>query len=105
MRAPVVRYCISYVTLSPRAFRSESFLHLRDDVREVVQKRIRHFADDVVNGLAAGRELDAAITAAVQRWMGWTIGRRTARETGIPIGLPYLTGFVIHCEIEADADD
>ncbi|EDP61898.1 hypothetical protein BAL199_28870 [alpha proteobacterium BAL199] len=65
----------------------------------------RHFADDVVNGLAAGRELDAAITAAVQRWMGWTIGRRTARETGIPMGLPYLTGFVIHCEIEADSDD
>ena len=65
----------------------------------------RHFADDVANGLAAGRELKAAIAAAVQRWMGWTIGRRTTRETGIPIGLPYLTGFVIHCEIEADADD
>jgi hypothetical protein len=32
-------------------------------------------------------------------WMGWTIGRQTSKQYGIPRGLPYLTGFVIHCEI------
>ena len=63
----------------------------------------RHFADDVANGLFTGLGLAAAIDAAVARWMGWTIGRRTARETGIPHGLPYLTGFVTHFEIMADA--
>ena len=43
--------------------------------------------------------LNAAITAATQQWMGWTIGRQTSKDYGIPRGLPYLTGFVIHCEI------
>ena len=37
--------------------------------------------------------------------MDWTISRRTGRETGIPRGLPYLTGFVTHCEIEVEAFD
>jgi len=26
-------------------------------------------------------------------------------ETGIPRGLPYLTGYVLHAEIEADTTD
>ena len=59
----------------------------------------RHFADDVLNGLHAGLNLHDAIHAATQRWMGWTIGRQTSKQHGIPKGLPYLTGFVIHCEI------
>jgi hypothetical protein len=59
----------------------------------------RHFADDVLNQLHAGRPLADAIHAATQQWMGWTIGRRTSKDYGIPRGLPYLTGFVIHCEI------
>ena len=59
----------------------------------------RHFADDVLNGLHAGANLQEAIHAATQRWMGWTIGRLTSKQFGIPKGLPYLTGFVIHCEI------
>ena len=59
----------------------------------------RHFGDDVQNGLYAGATLTDAINAATQRWMGWTIGRSTSKEYGIPKGLPYLTGFVIHCEI------
>jgi len=57
------------------------------------------FADDVQNGLYAGATLADAINAATQRWMGWTIGRSTSKQYGIPKGLPYLTGFVIHCEI------
>jgi hypothetical protein len=31
--------------------------------------------------------------------MGWTIGNLTSKAYGIPRGLPYLTGFVTHCEI------
>lgn len=59
----------------------------------------RHFADDVQNGLYTGATLAEAINAATQSWMGWTIGRSTSKQYGIPKGLPYLTGFVIHCEI------
>ena len=63
----------------------------------------RHFADDVLNGLHAGANLNDAIDQATQRWMGWTIGRLTSKQHGIPKGLPYLTGFVIHCEIVEEA--
>ena len=59
----------------------------------------RHFADDVLNALLIDHSVEQAIHAAVARWMGWTIGRVTSRDYGIPRGLPYLTGFVIHCEI------
>ena len=59
----------------------------------------RHFADDVQNGLYSGATLADAIEQATARWMGWTIGRSTSKQYGIPMGLPYLTGFVIHCEI------
>jgi hypothetical protein len=75
-------------------------------VRDFLDSRYgRHFADDVANGLLAGRAIEEAIDMAVTRWMGWTISWRTSRETGIPRGLPYLTGFVTHVEIEAEADD
>lgn len=40
---------------------------------------------------------------ATHRWKGWTIGRQTSRDYGIPRGLPDLTGFVIHCEIVKDS--
>ncbi len=63
----------------------------------------RHFADDVHNGLFAGANLKDAIEQATQRWMGWTIGRLTGKQHDIPKGLPYLTGFVIHCEIVEEA--
>jgi len=59
----------------------------------------RHFADDVHNGFFAGAKLQDAIEQATQRWMGWTIGRLTSKQYGIPKGIPYLIGFVIHCEI------
>jgi hypothetical protein len=73
-------------------------------VRDFLDSRQgRHFADDVGNGLFDRLDLQAAIGAAVTRWMGWTIGRRTSRETGIPHGLPYLTGFVTHAMILAEA--
>ena len=71
-----------------------------DAVRTFLDSRHgRHFADDVQNGLYAGKALKDAIDSATQRWMGWTIGRQTSKQYGIPRGLPYLVGFVIHCEI------
>lgn len=63
----------------------------------------RHFADDVLNEMFHGSDLASAIAQATQRWMGWTIGRQTSKQYGIPKGLPYLTGFVIHCEIVEEA--
>ncbi len=63
----------------------------------------RHFADDVLNQMHAGDSVEQAIHAAVARWMGWTIGQVTSRDYGIPRGLPYLVGFVIHCEIAEEA--
>jgi len=59
----------------------------------------RHFADAVLTHLHAGDALHDAIDAATRQWMGWTIGRQTSKDYGIPRGLPYLTGFVIHCAI------
>ncbi|ODS95547.1 MAG: hypothetical protein ABS56_15600 [Lautropia sp. SCN 69-89] len=63
----------------------------------------RHFADDVLNELHAGSNPQEAILASTQRWMSWSIGRLTSKQHGIPKGLPYLTGFVIHCEIVEEA--
>ena len=34
--------------------------------------------------------------------MGWRIDRKTSRETGIPNGLPYLTGLANHFAIMAE---
>ena len=62
----------------------------------------RHFADEVSNHLAAGKALASAINAATATWMAWRISARTAQDTGIPRGLPYLTGYVLHAEIESD---
>jgi len=72
-------------------------------VRDFLDSRSgRHFADEVANGLFQDLALDASIEAAIARWMSWRIGRRTARETGIPRDLPYLTGLVANAEIEAE---
>jgi hypothetical protein len=63
----------------------------------------RHFGDDVHNALFRGQPLEAAIAAATRQWMGWSIGRQISKDYGIPFGLPYLTGFVVHCAIEDEA--
>jgi hypothetical protein len=63
-------------------------------------KQGRHFADSVQDGLANDLEINAAVAQAIAKWMDWKISRITARETGIPKGLPYLTGFVIHCGLD-----
>ena len=63
----------------------------------------RHFADDVNNGLHAGQTLDAAVESPTSRGMRWTISRDTSRKYGIPRGLPFLQGMVIHSGIAEDA--
>ena len=63
----------------------------------------RHFADEVRNHLLKGKTLTDSINAAITEWMGWTIGRQTSKQFGIPRGLPYLTGFVTHCGIIEEA--
>jgi len=71
-----------------------------EGVRDFLDSRHgRHFADDVVDSLRSGTTLDDAVSAAVARWMGWRISRSMSRETGIPHGLPYLTGLVADYEI------
>lgn len=62
-------------------------------------KQGRHFADSVQDGLAFGLAIDAAVAKAITKWMDWKIGLITARETGIPRGMPYLSGFVIHAQL------
>jgi hypothetical protein len=62
----------------------------------------RHFGDSVQEQLYWGKDMDAALDAAVAKWMGWTIGRQTSKDYGIPKGLPYLTGFVVHAGILAE---
>ena len=71
-----------------------------EGVRDFLDSRYgRHFADEVDGALAKGRGLEDAIEAAIARWTGWRIDRRTNREEGIPAGLPYLTGWVTHFQI------
>jgi hypothetical protein len=75
-----------------------------ESVRVFLDSRLgRHYADDVQNGLHQGQALQDAIHAATGRWMRWTTGRQTCKQYGIPPGLPYLTGFVIYCEIVEEA--
>ena len=71
-----------------------------DAVRAFLDSRHgRHFADEVKNHLLKGKTLADAINAAITQWMTWRTKRLTNKTYGIPSGLPYLTGFVVHCEI------
>ena len=79
-----------------------------EGVRDVLDSRHgRHVADEVVGLTLSCAWLKAAIESAIDRWMGWRIGRRTRRETGIPAGLAYLTGLNAHDQIldEMAAED
>ena len=76
-----------------------------DNVRAFLDSRFgRHYADEVHNGLYVGKPLKGAIDAATQKWMGWTIGRQTSKDYGIPRGMAYLTGFVIQSGIDAELE-
>jgi hypothetical protein len=74
-----------------------------EGVRDFLDSRHgRHFADAVANGLWKGEAPEPAIDAAIARWMGWRIDRCMSRDTGIPQGLPYLTGLAEHYAIMAE---
>ncbi|PWL33503.1 hypothetical protein [Marivita sp. XM-24bin2] len=76
-------------------------------IRDFLDSRIgRHFADDVVGNMTGGNiGVEAAIGSAIHRWQGWRIDRKTEREHGIPVGLPYLTGWVQHFAVTAAVED
>ena len=76
-----------------------------DNIRTFLDSRFgRHYADEVHNGLYVGKPLKDAIDAATLKWMGWTIGRQTSKDYGIPRGMAYLTGFVIQSGIDAELE-
>lgn len=62
----------------------------------------RHFADDVHCALRHA-SLDQAVAAAIVRWQGWTLSRRTRRELGIPTPMRYLDGMVYAAAAYAEA--
>lgn len=62
----------------------------------------RHFADDVHCELQHA-SLDQAVAAAMARWQGWTLGRRTRRELGISTPMRYLDGMVYAAAAYAEA--
>jgi hypothetical protein len=75
-----------------------------DSIRAFLDSRHgRHFGDDVHNGLYRGLDLPAAIDAATERWMTWSITRQVSKDYDIPKGLPYLTGFVITAAIQDES--
>jgi hypothetical protein len=60
-----------------------------EGVRKFLASRLgRPFADEFANGLWRGEALEPAIEAAIARWMGWRIDRRTEPEAGMPRGPP-----------------
>lgn len=74
-----------------------------DAVRAFLDSRYgRHFADEVVNEIVSGLTLEGAVGAAVDTWQRWTISRTHSRESGIPAGLPYLTGMVLDFEVRGE---
>lgn len=78
--------------------------HAAEGIRDFLDSRLgRHFADAVAAYVYAGETFEAALQIAVAQWQGWKISRRTYREEGIPAGLPYLTGWVQHFNILAEA--
>jgi hypothetical protein len=77
-----------------------------EDVRAFLDSRAgRHFADEVCGHQVHGHALPEAIANTVAAWMRKTISRRIAIDYGIPSGLPYLTGFVIHAKINDETTE
>ena len=72
-------------------------------IREFLDSRMgRYFADDVVgNMVGCTIDSEAAIKSVIRRWQDWRISRQLERDEGIPAGLPYLTGWVLHFAVAA----
>jgi hypothetical protein len=76
------------------------------DVRTFLDsRRGRDFAEGVIDLMSANIALETAINAAVTKLMRCKISPMDASDYGIPAGLPYLMGFVCHCELEADTGE
>lgn len=74
-----------------------------EDIRPFLDSRFgRQFADDVRNKILCNHNIEDAITLTIKQWMDWTISSRCSKETGIPCGISYLTGFVTHSQIEEE---
>ena len=69
-------------------------LNLFSDVAQLTRQLV-----DIESVSGNEAEIADAIEQATARWMDWTISLQTSKQYGIPRGLPYLTGFVIHCEV------
>jgi len=65
----------------------------------------RLFAEGVIEHMSTNIALKTAVDAVVKRWMHLKIGSRDERVYGVPAGVPYLKGFVCHCELEADTGE
>lgn len=84
-----------------------------EGVRDFLDSRSgRHFADmvsDIIDRRALemrasdGISLRDCIAEAITRHQNWTTDRHTERDHGIPRGMPYLTGWVHHYAILAEA--
>jgi hypothetical protein len=72
-------------------------------IREFLDSRMgRYFGDDVVgNMVGCTIDSEAAIKSVIRRWQDWRISRQLERDEGIPAGLPYLTGWVLHFAVAA----
>ena len=75
----------------------------RIGIRDFLDSRMGcHFADDVVGNMTGCNiDCEAAIKSTIRRWQDWRISRQLERDEGIPEGLPYLTGWVLHFAVAA----
>ena len=73
-------------------------------IRDFLDSRIgRHFANDVVGNMVGCKiDSETAIRSAIRTWQDWRISRQLERDEGIPAGLPYLTGWVLHFAVAAN---
>jgi hypothetical protein len=76
-------------------------------IRDFLDSRMgRYFADDVVGNMTGcGIDSETAIKSSIRTWQDWRISRQLERCEGIPAGLPYLTGWVLHFAIAASMED
>jgi hypothetical protein len=76
-------------------------------IRDFLDSRMgRYFADDVVgNMIGCSIDSETAIRSSIRTWQDWRISRQLERCEGIPAGLPYLTGWVLHFAIAASMED
>jgi hypothetical protein len=75
----------------------------RIGIRDFLDSKMgRHFADDVVSNMTGCNiDTERALRSTIRRWQDWRISRQTERDEGIPAGLPYLTGWVLHFAVTA----